>query len=439
MNKIWLVTQREYLTRVKNKTFILTTLLTPLGILVFMAAVVFVMSTGSDKAKTINVFDPTNLLEKELISRDNLTFSFSNESLEAQKELYKAKKINGIIEIPALTDSLASKYSYKYHADKPLAMDESFAIDKAIGKKIRNYKLKKLNIDETMLKNLDTDVSSIPVTILEDKKISSITNVVSSVLGGVVGYAMFFIILFYGMQVMRSVMEEKINRIVEVLISSLKPFELMMGKVIGVGLVGLTQIGIWLILMPLIYIIGASLFGVNADGIGSLATNDMPIDQMALTSQDKISQVFFELKSMNWWLILPLTLFYFLGGYFAYSAIFAAIGSAVGEDINDANSLTLPVMMPLMFSMYIGISAVNAPDSSLAVWSSMIPLLSSIVMPVRLPFDPPWWQIAISVVSLIIFSVLVVWLAARIYRVGILMYGKKASFKELAKWVFYKG
>jgi ABC-2 type transport system permease protein len=250
---------------------------------------------------------------------------------------------------------------------------------------------------------------------------------------------MFFIILFYGMQVMRSVMEEKINRIVEVLISSLKPFELMMGKVIGVGLVGLTQIGIWLILMPLIYIIGAALFGVNADGIGSLATNDMPIDQMALSSQDKISQVFFELKSMNWWLILPLTLFYFLGGYFAYSAIFAAIGSAVGEDINDANSLTLPVMMPLMFSMYIGISAVNAPDSSLAVWSSMIPLLSSIVMPVRLPFDPPWWQIAISVVSLIIFSVLVVWLAARIYRVGILMYGKKASFKELAKWVFYKG
>lgn len=440
MNKIWLVTQREYLTRVKNKTFILTTLLTPLGILVFMAAVVLVMNTGSDKAKIINVYDPTNLLENELKTRDNLTFHFSNESLDTQKELYAQKKINGIIEIPALKDSMATKYVYKYHSDNQLALDENIAIEKAISKKIRNYKLKKLNIDESALKNLDTDVSSEPVTILENKKISSITTLVSSVLGGVVGYAMFFIILFYGMQVMRSVMEEKINRIVEVLISSLKPFELMMGKVVGVGLVGLTQITIWLILMPLIFMIAGALFGVNTtETIGGLNTGNLPVEEIAMTSQDKISQVFIELKSMNWYLILPLTLFYFLGGYFAYSAIFAAIGSAVGEDINDANSLTLPVMMPLMFSMYIGISAVNAPDSSLAVWSSMIPLLSSIVMPVRLPFDPPLWQIAISVISLLMFSILFVWLAARIYRVGILMYGKKASFKELAKWVFYKG
>ncbi|MBK8052654.1 MAG: ABC transporter permease [Saprospiraceae bacterium] len=211
----------------------------------------------------------------------------------------------------------------------------------------------------------------------------------SSVLGGIVGYAMFFIILVYGMQVMRSVMEEKINRIIEVLISSLKPFELMMGKVIGVALVGLTQIGIWMILMPLIMVIGTTLFGLNADNMSQINTGNMPVEEMAMSSQDKIAQVFIEIKAMNWWKILPLTLFYFLGGYFAYSALFAAIGSAVGEDINEAQSLTLPVMMPLMFSMYIGFSAVNAPDSSLAVWSSMIPLLSSIVMPVRLPLILP--------------------------------------------------
>lgn len=439
MNKIWLVTQREYLSRVKNKTFILTTLLTPLGILVFMAAVVFVMSTGSDKNKIISVYDPTDLLGKNLKTRDNLTFQFNDESLETQKEWYKEKKINGILEIPALKDSMALKYSYKYHSDDQLAMDENFAIESAISRKIRDFKLKKLNINSETLKNLDTDVDAIPVTILADKKISSITTVVSSVLGGIVGYAMFFIILFYGMQVMRSVMEEKINRIVEVLISSLKPFELMMGKVIGVGLVGLTQIGIWLILMPLIYILGAALFGINPEGMGNINSGNLPIEDIAMTSQDKIGQIFLEVREMNWWLITPLTLFYFLAGYFAYSALFAAIGSAVGEDINEANSLTLPVMLPLMFSMYIGMSAVNAPDSSLAVWSSMIPLLSSIVMPVRLPFDPPWWQITISVLSLIIFSIFLVWLAGRIYRVGILMYGKKASFKELSKWIFYKG
>ena len=439
MHKIWLVTQREYLTRVLNKTFILTTLLTPLGILVFMVAVVFIMGTGSDKSKIINVYDPSGLLEKELKTRDNLTFQFNDDALEKQFELYKDKKINGIIEVPPLKDSLASKYTYKYHSDEQLALDENMGIEGAISKKIRNYKLKKLNIDEKILKNLDTDVTAEPVTILEDKKISSITTVVSSVLGGIVGYAMFFIILVYGMQVMRSVMEEKINRIIEVLISSLKPFELMMGKVIGVALVGLTQIGIWMILMPLIMVIGTTLFGLNADNMSQINTGNMPVEELAMSSQDKIAQVFIEIKAMNWWKILPLTLFYFLGGYFAYSALFAAIGSAVGEDINEAQSLTLPVMMPLMFSMYIGFSAVNAPDSSLAVWSSMIPLLSSIVMPVRLPFDPPWWQIGVSVVSLIIFSIFLVWIAARIYRVGILMYGKKASFKELAKWVFYKG
>ncbi len=439
MNKIWLVTQREYLTRVTNKTFILTTLLAPLGILLFMVAVVLVMSTGSDKNKVISIYDPSGLLSGEFQSRDNLTFEFSNKPISEQIELYKQEKINGILELPELKDSLASRYVYKYHSDDQLAMDENMSIESAIGKKIRNYKLKKLNISSETLEKIDTDIVSEPVTILKDKKISSITTVVSSVLGGIVGYAMFFIILIYGMQVMRSVMEEKINRIIEVLISSLKPFELMMGKVLGVGLVGLTQISIWLVLMPLIYFIGAALIGFNPEGMENLHQTNLPAETMELTSKEKIGQVFLEIRAMNWWLILPLTLFYFLAGYFAYSALFAAIGSAVGEDINDANSLTFPVMMPLMFSIYIGFSAVNAPDSSLAVWSSMIPLLSSIVMPVRLPFDPPLWQIGVSMVSLIVFTIFLVWLAARIYRVGILMYGKKASFKEISKWIFYKG
>lgn len=440
MNKIWLVTQREYLSRVLNKTFLLTTLLTPLGIVLFMAIVVLIMGTGSDKTKTISVYDPSGILHGELnTSRKNLAFKFSTDPLDTQLQEYRDQKIAGVIELPTLSDSLAAKYSYKYHSDEPLAMDESFGIESAISKKLRNYKLKKLNIAESTLENIDTEVVSIPVNVLEDKKMTSITTVVSSILGGVVGYTMFFIILFYGMQVMRSVMEEKINRIVEVLISSVRPFELMMGKVIGVGLVGLTQIGIWLVLMPVIFFIGTALFNIDPNAMGPMNTGNVPVEQIAMDSQDKIAQVFAEIKSMNWWKILPLTLFYFLAGYFAYSALFAAIGSAVGEDINEANSLTMPVMMPLMLSIYIGISAVSAPDSSLAVWSSMIPLLSSIVMPVRLPFDPPWWQIAVSVGSLVLFTIFLVWLAGRIYRVGILMYGKKASFKELSKWIFYKG
>lgn len=439
MSKIWLVTEREYLSRVMNKTFLLTTFLTPLGIVIFMAAVVFVMNTGSDTAKTINIFDQSNLLGGDFKSRDNLNFVFDARPLEAQLEDYKSKKINGVLEIPALTDSLATQYQFNYHSDDQLALDETLSLESAISKKIRNYKLEKLNIPETLVKNLDTDVNLEPINVVNDKKVTSITTLVSSALGGIVGYAMFFIILLYGMQVMRSVMEEKINRIVEVLISSVKPFELMMGKVIGVGLVGLTQIGIWLILLPLIFFIASQLLGIDTQSLpgGDISTAMMENSELGL--QEKISRIMAEVKSMNWWLILPLTLFYFLAGYFAYSALFAAIGSAVGEDINEANSLTLPIMMPLMFSIYIGFSAINAPDSSLAVWSSMIPLLSSIVMTVRLPFNPPAWQIIISVVSLLLFTIFLVWLAGRIYRVGILMYGKKADFKEIAKWIFYKG
>jgi ABC-2 type transport system permease protein len=439
MHKIWLVTQREYITRVRNKTFLLTTFLTPLGILVFMAAVVLVMNTGSDEKKRISVFDPSGLLEKELNVRDNLSFEFSDQPLDDLITLYTEGKTDGVLEVPALKDSLSTAFSYTFHADDQLAMDESSALTNAIEDKIRKYKLIKLNIDTTALKGLDTEVKLIPKTIHAEKEVSSITVVVSSILGGVVGYAMFFIILLYGMQVMRSVMEEKINRIVEVLISSLRPFELLMGKVIGVGLVGLTQICIWLLIIPLVLFAGNAMFGVDPQSVsmgGQAEMADAMITEVS--SSEKIGQILLELRRMNWYLILPLTLFYFLAGYFAYSALFAAIGSAVGEDINESNSLTLPVMLPLMFSMYIGLSAINAPDSSLAVWASMIPLLSSIVMPVRLPFDPPWWQVLISVVSLIAFTVFIVWIAARIYRVGILMYGKKASFKELSKWLFYK-
>ena len=437
MNKIWLVTTREYLTRVKNKTFILTTLLTPIGFLVFFIVIGFIMNTGSDKVKKIAVSDPASILEGKLESKKNLTFSFSEAPMDSLKADYEKGIYTGILEFSPLESNSQRKYKFRYHADDQLGMEEIFSIESAVSKRLREFKLKQSNMDEATLSALETDATLEPVTILKDKKLSSLTTIVSSVIGGVVGYAMFFIILLYGSQVMRSVMEEKINRIVEVLISSVKPFELMMGKVLGVGLVGLTQIGIWMILLPLIFIIGSAFFGVNAGSMPEINNPAISGEEIA-SAQDKIFAILSEVRTMNWYKILPLTLFYFLTGYFAYSALFAAVGSAVGEDINEAQSLTLPIMMPLIAAVYIGFSAVNAPDSSLAVWASMIPLISSIVMPVRLPFDPPWWQIAVSVILLLITVVLLTALAARIYRVGILMYGKKAGFKELSRWMFYK-
>lgn len=440
MNKIWLIIQREYVTRVKNKTFLLTTLLAPIGFLLMFAVLGFLMSRGSDDNKNIYVIDESNLLQESIDTRKNLTFTFSEESLEDLKQKYKEKTLDGILVIPAVDSTTATKFGMVYYSDEQLALDEQSSIESAVRKRIRNYKLQSLNIDQETLKSLDTKVSINPETIFSDKKITSITSAVGGILGAVVGYAMFFIILIYGMQVMRSVMEEKINRIVEVLISSITPFQLMMGKVIGVGLVGLTQIGLWLILFPIIFTVGTAIIGVDTSAVSPEMNLPPEVAEAAMSDgMGKIAAILQEISALNWWLITPLMLFYFLFGYFAYASLFAAIGSAVGEDINEAQSLTFPIMIPLIIAVYIGVSALSAPHGSIAVWASMIPLLSSIVMPVRLPSDPAAWQIIVSVISLLAFSVFFVWLAGRIYRVGILLYGKKASLKELSKWVFYKG
>ena len=443
MNKIWLIIKREYSTRVKNKTFLLTTFLAPIGIMIFIAALTFVMSRGSDDQKNIVVIDESDLLNGEVKATNNITFSFTKDDLNQSLENYKEGTNDGVLVIAPLNDPTASKYVVNFHSDEQLALDESTRLERSISKKVRNFKLKELEISEELLSNLDTDISIAPKTVKSDKKVSSITSAVGGILGGIVGYAMFFIILIYGMQVMRSVMEEKISRIVEVVISSVKPFQLMMGKVIGVGLVGLTQITIWLLLSIVLFTIGSTFFGLDASMATPSLDPELQAQAEAVLSSDsgkeKIAQVMGELSQLNWWKIIPLTLFYFFAGYFAYASLFAAVGSAVGEDINEANSLTMPIMLPLVFAVYIGVSAIQAPNSSVAVWGSMIPLLSSIVMPTRLPMDPPMWQIAVSMLSLIAFVIFFTWLAARIYRVGILMYGKKASFKELAKWIFYKG
>ena len=437
-NNISIITSREYLTRVKSKTFLLTTFLTPLAIVLFIAVVGFIFSQGSDNVKDIVVLDKSGLAEGSLSTRDNLSLTFLNSDLETQIERHNNQEIDGVLEILPIVDVESSTYKAIYHSDGQLALDESNSIESALRKKIRKYKMVTFGIEESLLEKLDTDVSISPQTIKSEKKISSMTSVVGGALGAAVSYAMFFIILIYGSQVMRSVMEEKINRIVEVLISSVKPFELMMGKVLGVGLVGLTQIIIWVVLLAGILMILPMILGINPMEMPDPSTMGLPPEATAQMPTEKIGVIMAEIGSMNWLLILPLLIIYFLGGYLTYAALFAAVGSAVGEDIQEANSLTMPIMMPLMLAFYVGFAAMKAPDGTLAVWASMMPLFSSVVMPVRLPFDPPMWQIAVSVISMVLFMLFLVWLAARIYRIGILMYGKKASFRELGKWLFYK-
>jgi ABC-2 type transport system permease protein len=298
-------------------------------------------------------------------------------------------------------------------------------------------------LDTAKLKALNTDISIDPEPINKSENASSMASTVATIIGMAMGLFMYLAVFIYGMMVFRSVMEEKTSRIVEVMISSVKPFQLMMGKILGVGAVGIVQILIWAILlvgiasaMPLILgIDGAKMAQVQQS---STMGGGMMQQGMSNVEMNKTAQLMVELQNQDWGLILPLFIVFFLLGYILYSSLFAAVGSAVGDDVGEAQSLTLPITIPVILAIYIMFAAVRAPDSSLAVWTSIFPLFSPIVMPARLPFHPPAWQIALSVITLILTVLFFVWLAGKIYRVGILMYGKKVTFKELGKWLFYK-
>ena len=309
-------------------------------------------------------------------------------------------------------------------------------------KKIRNFKIKAFGIDQAQLDLIDTNIDIKPQKITESAKdISSLTSMVSSMLGAIVGVILFMMVMIYGSQVMRSVSEEKINRIVEVLISSVKPFQLMMGKILGVGMVGLLQVLIWAVLMTVISVVGMSVFGLSSVDFGGADTEVLAqtMSEQGIDVSSKVAGIIKELTSINWLLIIPLYIFYFLVGYLTYSSLFAAIGSAMGDDIQDAQALTMLATLPMVVAFYIAMAAISAPNSSLSMWSSILPFTGPIVMPVRLAVDPPTWQILVSIASSIFTVIALTWLAGRIYRIGILMYGKKASFKELGKWIFYKG
>lgn len=440
MNKINLIIGREYWTRVKSKTFLLTTFLAPIGIVLVYAVLFFLMSQGSDKQKTIAIIDNAGISQNIDLERNNLNFVIENRSFDELIQDYNDKKIEGILELPPLQNE-QKDYAMIYHSDNTLAIDESMTIESLFRKEIRNYKIKAFGIDQSSLDLIDTDIALNPQTINEkEKEISSLTATVSSVLGGIVGFLLFMVIMIFGSQVMRGVNEEKINRIVEVIISSVKPIEMMIGKVVGIGLVGLTQFAIWAVLLIIMSTVASMVFGIDVSAAQEIAGNDMAQEVMANESvQKKLLPVIKEVMAMNWALMIPMYIFYFIIGYMIYASLFAAVGAAAGDDINEAQSLTMIVMLPLMAAFYIGFAAVRAPDSTLAVWSSIFPLTAPVVMPIRLPNDPPFWQIGLSVLLCILFVIAMIWLASRIYRVGILMYGKKASIKELGKWIFYKG
>lgn len=439
MNKLWLIIQREYLTRVKKRSFILTTLLTPLAFALLFVVVGVIFSYESDDVKKVAVVDEGGVLSESNIANErNLIFTREKRTVEELRAIFPETGYDGILLIPEIKNLYAKSYTVFYYSEDKPSPDIESRIKGKVADRIRDYKITSLNLEKKQLEALDSRVELDPEPIDPAEKDSSkISGAIGAAIGFIMGIIMYMAVFIYGMMVMRSVMEEKTTRIVEVMISSVKPFQLMLGKIVGVGGVGLTQVAIWAILIPLIATGVNLVFGFDSSQMDAMASS-----QAAMPDQEEmefmIAQGFQELRAQNWWTILPLFVIYFLGGYLLYSSLFAAVGSAMSDDMGESQSLTIPITVPVLIAFYIMIVAVEAPNSSLAVWSSIFPLFSPIVMPARLAFDPPVWQVALSVVLLIATSLFFVWLSARIYRVGILMYGKKVTLKELGKWMFYK-
>ncbi|MDH3649469.1 MAG: ABC transporter permease [Saprospiraceae bacterium] len=441
MNKLWLIVKREYLTRVTKKSFILTTLLAPIAIGLFLVIVGLLMTYRGNDARDIVIVDQGDMLESKIKDGRNIYFRFSNRTVSELVERRDDEPFDAILVIPPLTNLQRTKHTIYYFADEQLDIDAMVSLQNIVADKIRDYKIKEMQLDAGQLASLNIQITLDPEPLIPSDDEGSrdnpspLTSVVAAALGGVMGFVMYMIVFINGMMVMRSVMEEKMNRIVEVMISSVRPFYLMMGKILGVGGVGLTQLLIWAILIPLVAGGANLLFGFDSqqmmldEASAELATEDLEII---------VTQVSSELRSLNWWLIVPCFVVFFIGGYIVYSSLFAGIGSAIGDDLAESQALTLPITIPVILALYIMFVAIRVPNSPLAVWASIFPFFSPIVMPARLAFGPPAWQILLSITLLILAAIFCVWISGRIYRTGILMYGKKGSFREIWKWMLAK-
>jgi ABC-2 type transport system permease protein len=316
------------------------------------------------------------------------------------------------------------------------------SIESRIADQVETYRMRKSNIDQRLLDSFRAEIhiengAMDPNDPGSSAAVGKLYIIIGTALGAIMGFMMYLVIFIYGSMVMRSVMEEKLSRIVEVMVSSVRPIQLMMGKLIGVGAVGLTQLALWAVLIPVVLlIVSAVLPGSDADQLTAMQ-NVTQVDQEAFDAFSA-KQVIRAIFSLKWWLILPVFILFFLGGYFIYSSLFAAMGSAINEDMGEGQQLMMPIVIIVLIAFYMLFPVLSNPNGSLAVFASLFPLFSPIIMPARLAFDPPWWQIVLSIVIMVLTVWFFIWITSRVYRVGILMYGKKANLSEMMKWLRYK-
>ena len=441
MSKLKLIIHREFIAKVRNKSFLIMTFLSPIFLFGMGALVYFLMKKNDEKVKEIVYVDNSELFTKDDF-KDTKTIhyqDFTALGIEETKKKVEGGDYYGALIIPKQDslEVLATAIEF-YSKDSP-GLSVMNSLETKIERKLRNEKLNDFGIDIEKI-NASKIQSNIKMFNFSGEESSKLINGLKIGVGLIAGYLLMMFVMIYGTSVMRSVIEEKTSRIVEIIVSSVKPFQLMLGKIIGNASAGLLQFLIWGILIFIITTVASSIFGID---MVEMQTAKLPAEQLEAAKQavgiDKMQLIILEILRLPILKMFVLFIFYFLGGFMLYSSMFAAIGAAVDNE-TDTQQFMLPIMLPLILGVYVGFATViNEPHGSIAVLFSHIPFTSPIVMLMRVPFGVSWTELIISMTLLLVTFVFMVWLAAKIYRVGILMYGKKPTYKDLYKWLKYKG
>ena len=450
MNKISVIIKREYFTRVRKKSFIIMTLLAPLLMAALFIVPTFLMMNDDKDFKKIAVLeDGSDLFRNVIPDTEEVDYVYlENASLSDLKSNFEKAGYYGILYISKEIINTPNAIQLISRAQPPLGLLDH--ISASLEKEIERQKLEAYNIRnlDEILTNIKTKVSVQTIKIDETGVTTETSTGIAMALAYIGGFLMYMLVFMFGAQVMRGVIEEKTSRVVEVIVSSVKPVQLMMGKIIGIALVGLTQFVIWIFLtLAVVSFVKSTVFKDQDITAMSQAVpqnimsagNQPPgaIQKMEVSPEaDEFSRLFENAMNQDWLLIITSFIFYFITGYLIYASIFAAIGSAVDNE-TETQQFMLPVTIPIILALFVAMGTMQNPESSIAFWFSMIPLTSPIVMMARIPFGVPYWQIALSMSLMVITFIAFVWMAAKVYRIGILMYGKKSSWKEIWKWLRY--
>ena len=431
MNKTLLIIQREYITRVRKKSFIIFTLLGPVFFLL-ISLLPILISNANKSDQHILVKDDSGLIPA-LPDTAGLYFTYKYQSIPVNtlKTDYSTigEGYDAFLYIPAMQPD--APYGIEIYSNEQVSLTTKLYIESIIADKLETINLQQHDLDKNILLKLRPKVD------IDDKVTSGESQkegnaAIASAFGFGMGFIIYIVLLIYGTMVMRGVMEEKSSRIIEVIISSVKPFQLMMGKIVGIGLVGLTQFVAWGFLITILNIIIGILFAGQLSDLQQTSASGGEVEMNAITEAMQ------SMQNIPIGYYLSMFIIYFLGGYFIYASLFAAIGSLAGDEEGDVQTFAFPVTMLILVSIFIMMAVVQQPHTPLAFWASIIPLSSPIVMPALIPFGVPTWQIVLSIVLLFGGFIFTTFLAGRIYRTAILMYGKKIKVKEVFKWMFYK-